>query len=281
MLAVLKDDPYPAAVAQDRNKNDKEWMIHAPSIPKVRAHLFARLSLAASERAAKSNALLSSSNTSKGLGGTTKVSLDLLSYTNAFRLSARARACRFLGIDSELAGQTGTALAWLSAGFSTLGIESKNPSEKGKSGLSISKLKSSWSEKREDKKVEKGSVWGMDAGKAEEGRVLEMLEQKWAKMNDTINTQAVPPSGPLLATIPSGREIHSLQPYVPPALDAATLAEMRAPPEGDGVAGEGGADSSDDEIVGAGDGTKGMAGAFPGTGGDYGTASRTGTPAYY
>ena len=26
LLAVLKDDPYPAVVAQDRNKNDREWM---------------------------------------------------------------------------------------------------------------------------------------------------------------------------------------------------------------------------------------------------------------
>ena len=51
LLAVLKDDPYPAALAQERNENDKEWMIRAPSIPKVRAHLFARLCLAGAAHA--------------------------------------------------------------------------------------------------------------------------------------------------------------------------------------------------------------------------------------
>src|SRR3569833_2478407 len=43
LLAVLKDDPNPAVAAQDRNRNDTEWMYMAPDIPKVRAHMFARL----------------------------------------------------------------------------------------------------------------------------------------------------------------------------------------------------------------------------------------------
>ncbi len=51
LLAVLKDDPYPAVVTQARDKNDKEWMVKAPEIPKVRAHLFARLCIAAGEHA--------------------------------------------------------------------------------------------------------------------------------------------------------------------------------------------------------------------------------------
>ena len=49
LSAVLKDDPYPATVTQERNVHDKEWMYVPPSIPKVRAHLFARLCIKAAD----------------------------------------------------------------------------------------------------------------------------------------------------------------------------------------------------------------------------------------
>lgn len=177
LLAVLKDDPYPAAVAQDRNKNDKEWMIKAPEIPKVRAHLFARLCLAAAEHAANAISLLRASS------GKGKIDAELVKYVEDLRKSGRGKACRFLGIDAELGGQTGTGIAWLQAGMHELGISSKE--EGGKKGLSLGRFKKEWTEKREDEKIEKGAAWGSDAGKFEEGRVLEMLEKKWMKMNDT------------------------------------------------------------------------------------------------
>jgi len=51
-------------------------------------------------------------------------------------------------------------------------------------------------------------------------------------MNDTINTQIIPPSASFLSNLPSGRDIHSSPaPYGPPQLDAEHLARMRAPPE--------------------------------------------------
>ena len=34
LLAVLKDDPYPAVVAQQRSSTDNEWMVKAPTIPR-------------------------------------------------------------------------------------------------------------------------------------------------------------------------------------------------------------------------------------------------------
>jgi hypothetical protein len=179
LLAVLKDDPYPAAVAQDRNKNDKEWMIKAPEIPKVRAHLFARLCLAAAEHAANALSLLSGREGKMG-----KVDGELLRYVEDLKRTGRGRACRFFGIDAELGGQTGIGIAWLMAGKHELGLTSK---DEGKKGLSLSKFKKDWSEKREDKKIEKGTHWGADAGRLEEGRVLEMLEKKWVKMNDTVS----------------------------------------------------------------------------------------------
>ena len=179
LLAVLKDDPYPAAVAQDRNKNDKEWMIKAPKIPKVRAHLFARLCLAAAQHAANALSLL---KTSSGKG---KIDVELVRYVEDLRRSGRGKACRFFGIDAELGGQTGTGIAWLQAGMHELGVSSTEHGEK--KGLSLSRFKKEWTEKREDKKIEKGAAWGSDAGKMEEGRVLEMLEKKWVKMNDTVS----------------------------------------------------------------------------------------------
>ena len=181
LLAVLKDDPYPAAVAQDRNKNDKEWMIKAPEIPKVRAHLFARLCLAATEHAANAVSLLKTNS------GKAKIDAELVKYVEDLRRMGRGKACRFFGIDAELGGQTGTGIAWLQAGMHELGISSKE--ESGKKGLGLGRLKKEWTEKREDKKIEKGAAWGSDAGKMEEARVLEMLEKKWVKMNDTVNYQ--------------------------------------------------------------------------------------------
>lgn len=213
LLAVLKDDPYPAVVAQDRNQNDKEWMYKAPDIPKVRAHLFARLCVAAAEHAAKAHSLCASQgggpvagggirfgskkskeqgeDSSGGGGGPVssgKLNEGFIKYLEDLRRTSRAKACRFFGIDAELGGQTGNAIGWLHAAYQELGIEVKDSSKKS-SGLG--RLKKEWSEKREDRRVEKGTTWGADAGKLEETRVIEMLEAKWAKQNDTVSKYTV------------------------------------------------------------------------------------------
>lgn len=203
LLAVLKDDPYPAAVAQDRNKNDKEWMIKAPEIPKVRAHLFARLCLAASEHAANAHSLLS---THSGRG---KIDGELLKYVEDLRRTGRGKACRFFGIDAEIGGQTGTGIAWLQAGLHELGLSAKEE----KKGLGLGRFKTEWKEKREDKRVEKGAAWGSDAGRAEEGRVLEMLGVKWNKMNDTVPS---PPSLLHIASLTKCRSTHKPSPQSAP-----------------------------------------------------------------
>ena len=182
LLAVLKDDPYPAIVAQTRNKDDREWMIKAPEIPKVRAHLFARLCLAAAEHAGKANALLGGSNTGRGNG----VDVSLVKYTKDLRRTSRAKACRFFGIDAELGGKTGEGIAWLIGGKQELGLKANDEEVSRMKGLA--KFKKDWTERREDKKIEKGGEWGSDAGKLEEGRVIEMLERKWNKMNDTVRS---------------------------------------------------------------------------------------------
>ncbi|KAH7159869.1 hypothetical protein B0J13DRAFT_115286 [Dactylonectria estremocensis] len=265
LLAVLKDDPYPAAVAQDRNKNDKEWMFKAPDIPKVRAHLYARLCLAASEHAAQAASLLGS--TASG-----KVNPGLLKYLDDLRRTSRARACRFFGIDAELGGQTADGIGWARAGLQELGVEIKDT----KKGLSFSRFKKDLTEKREDRRVEKETAWGSDAGKLEETRILEMLDAKWGKINDTMNTRQIPPINSLLSKMPSGREIHSIKAYEPPVLDRDVLEGMRAPPEEvDAFEND---LSSDDEIKG---GPSAPIGAFPGTPGDYPRSASTAGNAYY
>ncbi|KAI9878427.1 MAG: hypothetical protein M1830_000910 [Pleopsidium flavum] len=284
LLAVLKDDPYPAAVTQERNKNDREWMIKAPEIPKVRAHLFARLCLAAAEHAGKALAMLGASKNSK------KVDERLLRYVEDLRRTASGKACRFFGVDAELGGRTGEGIAWLRGGKKELGfLEGREKDgEKGLKGLA--RFKKEWTEKREDRKVERGGEWGGDAGKMEEGRVIEMLERKWVKINDTvslshftarepelrvdnameINTQLIPRSDSLLGSMPSGREIHTPKPFIPPSLDEDILARMRAPPESsDAVAG---ADEDNSSDEGNGDG-KEVPGALPAVRTAYGSDS--------
>ncbi|KAJ6444834.1 ph-response regulator protein palc [Purpureocillium lavendulum] len=269
LLAVTKDDPYPAAVAQDRNKNDKEWMFKSPDIPKTKAHLNARLCLAASDHAAKAASLCQSAG-----AGASKMSPAITKYIEDLRRTCRAKACRFFGIHAEIEGNTAEGIGWLRAGLAALGVEPK--ARDGKKGLSFSRLKKDLTEKREDRRVEKETAWGADAGRLEETRILEMLEEKWNKINDTMNTQLIPPVNSLLAKMPSGREICTLRPYQPPVLDRDVLEAMRSPPDGDDELGH--EPSSDDEPHAS----PGLpVGAYPGTSVDYGRTSSTPGSAYY
>ncbi|KAF2187825.1 pH-response regulator protein-like protein palC [Zopfia rhizophila CBS 207.26] len=255
LITVLKDDPYPGVVLEDRNKNNKDWMFKGVEIPKVRAHLFARLCLAAAEHASKAQAMIGRAST---------VDESLVKYVDDLRRTAKGKACRFLGIDAELAGKTGEGIAWLRGAKKELGFAAMGGEEEKKAS-GFSKLKKEWQEKREDRKIEKGEGWGADAGKFEEGRVVEMLLQKWVKMNDTMGVQLVPPSERLLAGMPSGREYHSPKMFIPPALDEDSIIRMRAPPDPGDAAFEGDEEDSgdEDERISA------LTGAFPGTKAEY------------
>lgn len=235
LLAVLKDDPYPAIVAQDRNRHDTEWKFKAPEIPRIRAPIFARLCLAAAAHAAKAELLLNSFRSAsmtaqqktaavmirrqtRGDDGSAK----LLKYINDLGLTARAKAYRFFGIVADLGGEQGQGIAWLRAAKRELGFgilivggggggggdggqraggiscSSNNNNSRGVGiggsgggGLKVkggfAKLKKEWTERREDKRIEKGEEWGGDAGRLEEGRIVDMLEKKWNKINDIVS----------------------------------------------------------------------------------------------
>lgn len=223
LLAVSKDDPYPAAAAQTASSSDKEWMIRAPSIPKVRAHLYARLCLAGSQHASTAHDLLKGDGGSKGGG---KVDEDLVAYADEIARVGRARACRFLAIDKDASNGTGEAIAWVRAALHQLGLRSSFEDENAekKSRLGFSRMKSAIKEKQLDSGKGEGEL-------ADEARVLRALEKKWMKENDTIMTQSVPEWMPLLAQLPSGREIYTVAAWEPPKLAPSVLASLRAPPE--------------------------------------------------
>lgn len=280
LVVVGKDDPYAAAIADDRNTSNRDWMFRAPSIPKVRAHLYARICLAAAEHAGQAHGLLARIPSSSGTAGG-KIDDDMIKYANDLRQTARAKATRFLAIDAELSGKTGEALAWLRGSRNELGlppVELEDGKRKGLKGL-----KHTFLEKREDKKIASNSKeWGLDAGRLEEARVVEQLEAKWDRENSTVNVQVVPPEGPLMAGLPSGREYHSPQPWVPPALDEGTLAVMRAPVQPGNSGGFGGEEEdSGDELENVGyvpAGVGATPGAFPPQAGELG---RSGTSNSY
>lgn len=232
LLAVLKDDPYPAIVAQDRNSHDTEWKFKAPEIPRIRAPIFARLCLAAAAHAAKAELLLNSFRSSSMARQKTVMirrqargddgSARLLKYIHDLGLTARAKAYRFFGIDADLGGEQGQGIAWLRAakrelGFGILVVGGSDDGGHGPGGSSSSnsrggggsggmkvkggfaKLKKEWTERREDKRIEKGEEWGGDAGRLEEGRIVDMLEKKWNKINDIVSYLKYIPSSPFRA----------------------------------------------------------------------------------
>ncbi|CAI7595002.1 hypothetical protein N7533_011811 [Penicillium manginii] len=285
LLAVLKDDAHVAACIQARNPNDREWMVRAPEIPKVRALLFARLCVRAAEYAEQAAAGLGA--VGPGAGKSAQVEEDVTRYAGALGRVARARACRFFGVDAELAGKTGEGIAWLKAARSALGLRGQGPSPEADGACNapskggFSRLKREWAERREERKIgkdaggsrsAKGSLDpGDDAGRGEEGNVIDMLDTKWTKMNDTINTQIIPPSAPLLANLPSGRDIHTPPaPYTPPSIDTDQLLRMRAPP-----------DEHQDLHFGSDDDSEEEASPTPGPPGGFPDRAQTASNVYY
>ena len=240
------NDPYPAAAAQTASSSDKEWMIRAPPIPKVRAHLYARLCLAGSQHASIAHDLLKGDGGGKGGG---KVDEHLVQYAAEIARVGRARACRFLAIDKDASNGTGEAIAWVRAALHELGLSSSfgDESMEKKSRLGFSRMKSAIKEKQIDAKSE-GEL-------ADEARVLRALEKKWMKENDTIMTQPIPEWMPLLAQLPSGREMYDVKSWEAPKLAPGVLASLRAPPEnGEEDAGSDSEDEKQTPVPGAFDG---------------------------
>ncbi|KAI5291883.1 hypothetical protein KEM54_002224 [Ascosphaera aggregata] len=245
LLSISKDDAYLAACIQLRNKSDTDWMIRPPEIPRVRTLLFARICVRAAELANEAEGAMSVAVASASAAAD---DCPVLGYASVLARVARARACRFFGIEAEEGGRTGEGIAWLRAGREVLlaagrrkSLMGANEAEKEKSKLGLRKWKEEWKGRKEERRAEKnagegegssqsdnGLGAGDDAGRMEEVRVLEWLSGKWEKMNDTINTQNIPPHRPLLAQLPSGRDIlPPLKVYVPDGLEKGRIETLR------------------------------------------------------
>ena len=180
LMAILSQDPYPAAVLQSRDNDDREWMYKARDIPKVRASLCGRLAIRAAEYADRALSLLNG-----------KIDKSLLDYIRNLAAICRGKACRFFAIDAELGGKVGDALAWIIAGKKYLGYKIIEADVTKVS--SLSKLKMEWTQKREDKKAGKGKEITLEGGKSDESRALNLLEQEFQKTNDLVTYFEMPP----------------------------------------------------------------------------------------
>lgn len=218
----------------------KEWLYNPPDPPSgVRALLLARLCVAASDHASKALGLLSTASSPAGV-----LTNDIVRYADSLQKVSRAKACRFLGIDAEASGRVGEAISWIRAAKDLLA-----PPPPGASAF----------------RAEKKDTWGLDAGKSDEGKTLDALEQKWEKLNDTIMFQACPEARDLMTKIPGGREIHSVKTWEAPRLVGDDLKALRAEREGRGDEFIGGEEDSGGEEVDS----KVEGGEYAGKGGYY------------
>lgn len=234
LIAVIKQDPYPTYLSltsrnRDSKKSTKEWLYNPPDPPtSPRALFLARLCIAASDHASKALGLLSTSDTKARalllqLSGGAKsddvpsgITEDLLRYLESLRKVSRAKSCRFLGIDAESSGRCGEGISWLLLAKSILDVPT----------TAVDRLRWGLSERKEARHLAAADgSWGLDAGRAEEVKVLEALEEKWRKLNDSVMFQTLPDMGELNKRIPSGREINNLRDWEAPRL---TSDEMRA-----------------------------------------------------
>ncbi|KAL9055860.1 MAG: hypothetical protein Q9162_003286 [Coniocarpon cinnabarinum] len=231
LLTVLKDDGHAQLVTAQSNVNNTEWMIRTPSIPSVRAQLLSRLCMASSDHAARGTAAISASNRTLAIRSSDFTCEALERYLDLLKHVARARSCRFAAIDAEAKGALGTAIGWLRAAMLELDSRSMNLGiSKGSRQISLSaKWKQNYAEKRENKLFDKHGDWGQDAGQAEEVGVIENLLQKWQRINDTVNFQAETEAQDLLGKLPTGREFHKIETWLPPTLNANILEELRTP----------------------------------------------------
>jgi hypothetical protein len=170
LAAVLKDDPFPVAMAEQTNAHSREWMYRTSSVDVNRTKMLGRICIAAAEHASKA---------AGSLKNIKDLDDDMKQYSENLYMVCRAKAARFSGIAAEAEGQTGQGIAWIQAAKKELGIKEK----------SMPKVLQNWKDKKEAERIEQGKMsWGMDAGKSEESRVLDMIERKWKKVNDTVSS---------------------------------------------------------------------------------------------
>lgn len=249
LLAVLKTDPYPTYLATTSNtrRNDddaysKEYLYNPPDPPKgVKAMLFSRLCIAASEHATKAQGAISDIIRA----GT--VNEDYVRYIDELRRAAKARGCRFLGVDAEAQGRLGEGIAWirlaretLTGSVSTSSSSTDDQESRGKKTLASRMEKLRLSKSSSPSPITFSSPQSAASGNGgglpphldpctlySEFQVIESLDAKWAKTNDNLIFEKVPPTNTLVAKIPCGREVHTVQQFTPVQLGEELVNQLR------------------------------------------------------
>ncbi|TGZ83897.1 hypothetical protein EX30DRAFT_338494 [Ascodesmis nigricans] len=231
LIAVTKQDPYPSLLAIEKT----DEFLYAPPPPPtgVRATLLSRICIAAAEHAESSHSLLSAVKAGKEEG---ELLPELLKYTKNLGRVAKAKACRFLGVDAEVSGRVGEGLGWLTLAKSML------------SGNGEPKSKREKFEKLADamRKERKESI--SDAGKGEEAAVILKLEANWTNANDAVFFQGIEAAETLAARIPGPREVNKVPKWEPEKVDHDVVETMRGSVvEDDGEDWDEGGDSEEEE----------------------------------
>jgi hypothetical protein len=244
LLAILKDDPYPSLIIQSLNPNDKDWMVAAPKIPKVRTQVLRRLCIGASTLASSTNSLLKT---------IAKVSKQLIEYTSTLTQVCLAKSHRFAALDATMANETGKAVAFLNAGFHVLG---KSPPESS-SRPSFSRLKDKFSNSHSkpgtSEKFESPFSPSQDPASLNlEIAILTHLHTSLTKELNTINIQLVPDWRSLTATLPSAMvlPVDEKWSFEDMVLSEAEIAGMRGSVDIEAELGDVGGDSSEEETDG-------------------------------
>ncbi|KAF8429007.1 hypothetical protein EV426DRAFT_583266 [Tirmania nivea] len=244
LLAVLRTDPYPTYLAitglpGSKKNNDiysKEYLYSPPPPPTgVKAMLYSRLCIAASEHAVRAQGVISN------LIRTGAINEEYVRYLEDLKRVAKARGCRFLGVDAEAQGRLGEGLGWIQLGKEFLGgtIHNSFPNDdKEKKTLAsrMEKLRLSKSPPPPTSQSSSSSTQN-SAGVLppnldpctvhSELQTIEGLDAKWSKTNDKLIFEKVPATNSLVSKIPGGREIHDIKAYCPVKLGNESINTLR------------------------------------------------------
>jgi len=245
LLAVLRTDPYPTYLAitgipGSKKNNDiyaKEYLYSPPLPPTgVKAMLYSRLCIAASEHAVRAQGVISD------LIRAGAINEEYVRYLEDLKRVAKARGCRFLGVDAEAQGRLGEGLGWIKLGKEFLGgttptTSSNDDKEKKTLASRIEKLRLSKFPPQLSSSQSSSSSTQNSAGVLppnldpctvhSELQTIEGLDAKWSKTNDKLVFEKVPATNSLVSKIPGGREIHDIKAYSPVKLGIESINTLR------------------------------------------------------
>ncbi|RPB25932.1 hypothetical protein L211DRAFT_836024 [Terfezia boudieri ATCC MYA-4762] len=243
LLAVLRTDPYPAYLAitgipGSKKNNDiysKDYLYSPPPPPTgVKAMLYSRLCIAASEHAVRAQGVISD------LIRAGAINEEYVRYLEDLKRVAKARGCRFLGVDAEVQGRLGEGLGWIKLGKEFLGgtipTTSSNDDKEKKTlasrmeKLRLSKLSPPSLSSHSSSTQTSDSVLPPNLDPCSvhsELQTIEGLDAKWSKTNDKLVFEKVPATNSLVSKIPGGREIHVIKAYSPVKLGSESINTLR------------------------------------------------------